>query len=357
MAPDDLIVREYVPEDKEAILTLLREHMGFAQVDDAFWRWKFGKGGAAGKPLGLVGAVGGKAVGFCSFFPVRFEANGVGLTGWEAADDVVHREYRRRGLFSRMKSEALPILDENEKSFTYGFPSEMSHGWYLKTGYEHVSTLPYFVFVPDITALLGRKLPNALAEIVSRTLTLWRSPERFVRKYTPERHGQRIAEVHAFPEDFHLPGSVEGKDLVLVERDRQYLNWRYCGHPWNRYEIFVASNGERYTGYLVLRGINLVDISARTPSVFGVLVGTAVRRFLERGVLVAHAYLQCDETRRQILRDAGFLEYRLKRRVLGAYPQQQMMVRPGPGMDPKIARALLSRENWYFTSGDVALGM
>lgn len=86
----------------------------------------------------------------------------------------------------------------------------------------------------------------------------------------------------------------------IIERDRQYLNWRYCDKRGGDYKILQASEGERVTGYIVLRLntinkeyprgyiVDLLTLSGRLD-VANALIRKAIDFFTDKGVNIVQA--------------------------------------------------------------------
>lgn len=348
-------IREYIDADREAIFTLLHRHMQFASLDESFWNWKFKERVSGDKTLGFVAEVKKEVIGFCSFTPYRFSAGRYNFIGWQAADVVVHTDYRRKGLFRLMYSKALEIFDKGGSDFTFCFSSEMAYDGYNKMGYIKIGTLPYYVLFPDLRRLLSRKLPAEIVSWFPRSLMPKNKCRTFVDKMSLYRDSLLIYKNDDFPEDIKFRS--DDKNMLLhVRRDANYLEGRYVNHPWNKYEInVIQDNDHNLLGYLILKGGNLIDIYSYSDEYFGVLLSIASQEFLEKHILMAHTYLQCDANKMKLLKKAGFFPYRWRKRLLGAYSQQIMMVRKNPLKDCPLN--IYDKNNWYFSMGDIALGL
>lgn len=348
MAKESFRVREYTPADRAVVVSLIQEHMGFERFDESLARWKWEES-IGGKALCLVTETEDRIVGFCSLLPSCFLIGGQELVGWRGDDVVVHKDYRRQGIFTKMYSRALDIIDSKGNNFTYCFPSKAAYGGYGKMGYREVAEIPQLFLITGMKYLLEKRLPKfAVGFIASCTPACYKSA-RFVKKW---RFSEEVLVKAVRHFDNKRVVGGERESLVRVKKEAEYLNWRYFTHPWHRYRVFLATRGTCNLGYVVLRGQNLVDIEASSSEVFRLLLSTAIECFVKEGVPLAHTYLQCDENRRRILREAGFLRWKLRRKFSEFYPQQIVMARKNPAM--KRGLDIYDGSKWYFCMGDVS---
>ena len=104
----------------------------------------------------------------------------------------------------------------------------------------------------------------------------------------------------------------------IVERDRAYLNWRYCD-PVNDYSVFIAEENGEVLGFIVLDVVekqrdypegyvlDLITLPGREGVADG-LLGSALKLFDVRGVNAVNCLLIADHPIEASLRRGGFVD-------------------------------------------------
>jgi hypothetical protein len=112
---------------------------------------------------------------------------------------------------------------------------------------------------------------------------------------------------------------IKNNYSFILEKNKEYLNWRYCDPRSGSYIIKVAKQGEQIVGYIILR-INrydkkyprgyIVDLMS-LPNFYDVsymLVQNALRYFEEKNVNVITAYFVENSKYEDILKTSGFIK-------------------------------------------------
>lgn len=89
----------------------------------------------------------------------------------------------------------------------------------------------------------------------------------------PSEDSIKIIEVTTFEKTIDLWWNLVKKDYpVIVQRDSEFLNWKYCQQPFINYQKFLATKNSQICGYLILR--------CATPpeSNIGIIADLLVRR-------------------------------------------------------------------------------
>jgi hypothetical protein len=115
--------------------------------------------------------------------------------------------------------------------------------------------------------------------------------------------------------------NIKDEYHFIVEKKKEYLNWRYCDPRGGSYKIWIAKEDLNILGFLVLKinSINkeykrgyLVEILCVNDrmDVVDLLVGFSVRYFEEKGVNIVHAQIIKGHPYEKILNKHGFLDSR-----------------------------------------------
>lgn len=241
MSPDELVFRDYRPDDKETILALLAggRAAGYAQEKLAVFDWQFfGNPQAAGRSPFIVGTVNNDIVAINGLMPVSARAGGEVITACWSLDTYVSGNHRGRG-FGKSLIERVTVSAPVMLGFGI---SDMSDPIFAKCKWlldESMTTMFYHC------AEVGLKgLPK---NIMTRCLRLLRSPRG--------DHGARLAIEAGVPAQQidALWAGVQAQYPNAVERNGAYLSWRYGQAPLLRYRWVVARQNGQVRAILITR--------------------------------------------------------------------------------------------------------
>lgn len=236
---------------------------------------------------------------------------------------VVDPRYRRQGIHTTLSNLAREDVQEAGYRFTILFPNQQSMTQAIKARNHYlISQVPLMIRPLDIQALTARYVGHALLRwglnlswaIAGRTL--WR-----------ERLPQTDPDVHLVAEGKELDESydrfwanVKQKYDLMVVRDRDFLQWRFCDIPTRDYQILSVRRDGEMEGYLVLREAEIRGTPTGMISDFLVLPGArgdkaglrllheAIQRFRDAHVALTGGLVLPHTQEYQIMRRAGFLD-------------------------------------------------
>ncbi|MGV8042538.1 MAG: GNAT family N-acetyltransferase [Thermoanaerobaculaceae bacterium] len=344
------LIRPYRADDGGAVRSLIRACYGDGGVSQGSFRhWHFGNAEAV---QGMVVAeVDGVVVGMqpMEVGPHRFADRrllaGV-LTGV-----MVHPEWRRRGLFSRLIDACEKRAWELGAELVWTMPNEQSLRGFAKLGYTDPGKRRLLAWSPRPERLLARTLPAALASVagwLARPLVRGRSgrnPRWQVEEV--ESLGASAAAVAA-SEFSRWPGLVQ-------ERSQAWLQWRFAGELGRCYRAFVASDGSGVGAWAV------TTIESRLGLVAGYLVDLAARdegaaTAVGRASLAALAESDVDIVMAVV--SSRHLARRCRRIGLTAVPRWispkrfHTVFRVRADAAPGIRSVLSTIEGWHLTLAD-----
>ena len=218
-----MICRRFRPEDKAAVISVLRESIDDWQGDwaEAYWEWKFERN-PRGPGRIWVGDDDGRIAGCYIWNPVQVRWGGTTVLGAQSVDAAVHPDYRRRGLFTDLARTAMEDGASRELSFVYAFPVEAAFRGQVRVGFESRLTVSS-VHRPLLVGQGGRAGSTV-------------SPSGRPRASTPDS----------------TPSPRAGDSELTVARDAGYLQWRFCEHPTRSYETLVCEREGEIRGYCVV---------------------------------------------------------------------------------------------------------
>ena len=211
MTTRQIDVRRATEADAGAVLDLLAVSLGWAPEDPTaeLFAWKH-----TANPFGLspawVALAGDRVVGYRTFMRWRFRWEGTTVDAVRAVDTATHPDYRGRGLFRLLTTQALDDLRDEGVGFVFNTPNDQSRPGYLKMGWQVVGRLPVAARPRGPAGL--RRMARA-----RRPADLWSVPTPVGEQ--PERAlcGVQVAGVE--------PEAASGG--LATDRDAGFLAWRY----------------------------------------------------------------------------------------------------------------------------------
>jgi hypothetical protein len=146
-----------------------------------------------------------------------------------------------------------------------------------------------------------------------------------------------------------------------VDRNADYLNWRYVNHPGGRYTLLLARNAAGIDGYIVLKseaeaGV-IMDVIARDDAAFSALVQEALTRFAGEGKALVECWMTGRPSFDKVLKKLGFGSYYPLARLLKRVKSLRGFLNPfiissnfalTNGLDATTA----SPASWFISPGD-----
>lgn len=244
---DDLGIRPYHETDEGRVLALLVTSLGGGPAGmrpPEFFRWKHLES-PFGRSFMLVAEANGRIVGFRAFMRWRFRAGDRGVMAVRAVDTATHPDYQRKGIFSRLTSEALREL-RGQIDLVFNTPNEKSLPGYLKLGWSVVGKIR-----PRVRVRRPLKVIRGLRSLRDLdTGGLDAAPP-----VEAEPASQLLLDENGLAE--LLTGGRAEQVGLHTARDVAYLRWRYGAAPLLDYR------GIRIEGGGTLRGLALFRVRPR----------------------------------------------------------------------------------------------
>lgn len=339
-------IRRYREGDEESILKLRRLCFGDADLDRWIWEFK-------ASPLGslmIVAEHQEQMVGFYARLPVQMEAGGKILKCSIACDAMVHRNFRRRGLYRQLSNISWEEALKEGHAISFGFSNRVTYKHRLE-GVLGICRVPLLVKFFDTYEEIKKRVGN---EFLARVFSIFANYVfgRFYR--VRESFGitnLRLTEIGKFDgrvDSFWKEASTAFN--VAVVRSKEYLNWRYFERPGSNFTVLLVEDEDKILGYSVLsvqetmhnkRGyiIDIVTLPNR-PEVIQFLVSTAIDRLRKEKVGLILCMIMKNNQYYRVLRKNGFMA--LKGSYLTARADYS-----------KVSQALVKDpKNWYITFGD-----
>ncbi|MFB6096216.1 MAG: GNAT family N-acetyltransferase [Haloferacaceae archaeon] len=268
MAAESVTVRPYEAADRDGFLSLYHTVWGHPKGRDWF-AWRFERNPYRDGVQMVVAEADGEVVGVEPLLPFRLRAGATTVDAYQPVDWLVHPDFRRQGIFTRM-TEALLERYAGTAALLFNFPNDAllpgleGHGWRL------VGEVPSRYRLQNPERLVSSRadaLPGAVA-------TLARAGSAFERL---ERLLDRTVGVPADASVSRVDGVAAG-DLaeryaaspparIHVPREEAFLSWRYGNPRWETETYLASRDGEPAAGVVAaterVRGAtctHLVDV-------------------------------------------------------------------------------------------------
>jgi hypothetical protein len=309
-------IRDYKCGDEEAILDLF-EVVFRKRMSLNYWKWRF-LDNPAGKTCIKLMWQDDQLVGHYAVSPVSFKSGDDCFLSALSMSTMTHPDYGGRGIFTSLASSLYDYLHRDRGvELVWGFPNGNSH-------YGFIKNLRW----SDIAVV------HTLFKNISNIKPLICENIRITEKFT-NAHASVLKDVTA---GFKFK----------VERNVEYLNWRYTHNPSNEYLIFEYNLGGNVQ-FLVTK-LYPSPIDKNKSDIFimeyGLLSHDLLNDFIQHLAshyigLIENIAIWCNihDSKHIQLEKMGFL-FQGKQTILSAI-----------SLDPKYQEVFDNR-NWYYTFGD-----
>ncbi|NLG17385.1 MAG: GNAT family N-acetyltransferase [Fibrobacter sp.] len=325
----------------EAIELIPEEPEGFER-NLIFWNWKNSIPSIDNHKTIVFGAFDGNLLaGVCSFQPNDFIINGKKYLLHLVTDVVMAPDYRGKGLFSGFFTWCLANLENSEG--TYLVASKMAKDIYTRRfEYKNLGRLSCYFAFANIEHLKHAKrgYKRALLHILSII--------NGRKKYTEDKEFTSGS--------FVLPPNInnmqnEKENKIRRYITREYLDWRYCSHPWRKYTFVGDKQGKYEHGFAILDGARIVELITTNETAAKEIIQNCINEIGKNKSPIAYCVqLEVPQERIAYLK-AGFLKWPLKNKPFGLLQPPELFVKPRNGS--LVGDILVKRKNWKFSNGDI----
>jgi len=255
-------IRLYREGDEAAILRLRADVFGDldpVRLRPATWRWQFRRN-PAGKAVCVLAEDRHRIVGQYAVIPTRFHVEGRETRFALSCDTMIHPDYRRQGLFTRLAHEVYRRIESDFGITTvWGFPNAVSlPGFTRRLDWHLITTFPLRLVplrpLAMVRSLFPLKMPHPKIPPADGSRHCAGAAEPI-----PGIHVEPIPPAAGFETEFDaLWEREQGLAPVIQVRDTTYLNWRYMDVPEFGYQAFAVRSSRRLLGYMVIRTLTIM---------------------------------------------------------------------------------------------------
>lgn len=224
-------IRPYQSGNEAEILKLFS--MSFdKEMPESFWRWRF-----LDNPLNQVFiylAWDKRCLAaHYAVSPILVTILGTDYLTSISMTTMTHPEYRGLKLFPQLANQVYTQMTNSGHIMVWGFPNSRSHRIFIR---DLKWTDLYEI--PVMQLKLGQPQNRCLVDIITDDL---------------------------FELDYNENSCLQG--LIHAKKDRQYLRWRYTGHPINHYTNLIIARENKVSSFCVvkmyLNSLDIVDFQAQ----------------------------------------------------------------------------------------------
>jgi GNAT superfamily N-acetyltransferase len=302
-------VQRIQPEDDSEIVELLNlVFNGWPQFDLEYtplehWRWKF-LDKPQGKMISVKTVSDGNIVGCYHGVEMNVKIGEDLVLSSNGVDVAVHPDYRRMGMYSKMNAARLKLrVAEGARLgvWTSGNPILIDHQ-INPDSFVFPKPLARLVRIRDIDLHL-KQTPTDHKQLYKTGHRIIQAINRAYNMLKPDialNENIQITEIKHFGDKIdEFWEKVSASYSYIMERDKTFLNWRYCDPRGGEYHVCIAEEEENILGFCVYR-INKKEVDY--PQAYIIDLLTLPRRRDVREILVKHAVDYIDKSGINIIR-------------------------------------------------------
>jgi len=291
-----------------------------------------------------------KIIGLLGITPKKIKILNKTIVGAELGDALTHPDYQRQGIFSSLVKITLDKSLEKGINLIYGESNKRTLPGERKSGYEVVPYLGLKNFIKplNIKKIISLKSRNKMltASAASLMKILLYKFSNIKQTYKINKYC-KVSKILSF--DIKLDNFFEyasNRYDIILERNQEYLNWRYIEHPDN-YDIYLARDTNKILGYLItkigfyahLKVGYIVDfITVEDVNVFKNLLLVAMNEFHKKNADLISCWALKKSMYAKVIKKTGFLPFKSIPVII---------------YKSEIGKKIINgKYKWHFTMGD-----
>ena len=332
MAELDIQIREYRNGDEAQIVELLDlVFEGWPKFDLKcsaldHWKWKYLDNPYKRHTI-TVAERNGTIIGVNHCFYLNIRAFKKILMCSQESDAAINPEYQGKRVYSRI-SELKDNIRKKYDMFSYwvtGTPILLERAKRKKRPYFKDPYIDY-IRVEDVDLHFKRREDSSLLK--RGYLKAFKLRDMLKTNRLPENTDLVITNITSFDSRYtDFWNSIKDSYEFIVERNQEYLNWRYTDPRGGEYAIKSVLEGDQVIGYIVFR-INRINEEypegyiaefyslPGKPSVRDLLMSEAIHFFEEHNINIVHALAFKSSKDAAFLRSFGFISSRNENYVI-----------------------------------------
>jgi hypothetical protein len=244
------IARRYKTTDKEKIFKLYDIVHGKTkgEICRKNWDWEYECNPCnSGGTHVWVAECGGKIVSMHAAIPAIIKCGNEELRASWSVDLMTHPDYRFQGIFNEVTNKMLEDSHKEGITLFLVLPNDNSYAVLKKRGWFQITTVPHMIKLLRAWPLLKQATIRNLPKLFIGGLIIARHLlSKLLVSASPIRNSSiKISKIRSFDNrvtDF-FQETAKAYNFIVI-RNKEYLNWRYAGHPHRKYTIFLAEKND-----------------------------------------------------------------------------------------------------------------
>ncbi|QDT29853.1 hypothetical protein Enr10x_52090 [Gimesia panareensis] len=237
-------------DDQEELISLINRN--FDKNDSQWFNWSHRQNPFGENYCWLAREeAAGKLIGSTGLLSRRMNYDGEPFNVGQAEAINIDPEHRSAQAAIKLQRALVSHLPETDFKFVYGM-TETAAAVFQRCRYKKIGTFQHWVKPLRSEYKFKEKFSNPIlrrgaAACVDLGLRLYSLESR-----TFLSHRLKTNFDAPFDERFHQLFKEYSHNLVMVERTREFLEWRFCQEPTSRFQIMTLENrDQKLLGYLV----------------------------------------------------------------------------------------------------------
>lgn len=233
-----------------------------ARTDEDTWTWKhIANPLISANPQIVVATDGKKVVGARPLMLANLRFQGETFISGQPCDTMVHPDYRRQGVFTRMNHLMIRHAKDLGLALFYNFPNQYSKPGNLKQGWKEIFQVERLYRLEDPVKVAGKKMgegfPSKVLGTSYRLLFGPRAKKDEDKDLCPPE-SWRIKSCNRADKRLEVLNLISDKGSIELDRSLCYLSWRIDHRPEGQSRYVMCLDGDKSDELL---GYALVSVS------------------------------------------------------------------------------------------------
>lgn len=183
-----------------------------------------------------------------TYLPTIVKCMGTNVPALQSFDTLTDHKHRGKGLFIQLASQLAEKETAKGNALVFGFPNENSvKGFVKKLGFTYFGEAPFLIKPLKVFYFLKKIIKkNSISEADDSNCTLKADPELRLRNHT------FVKKLDKFGNDYEeLWNKVKEHIPISVNRDADYMNWRFVDKPHADYLRYGYFEGSELKGIII----------------------------------------------------------------------------------------------------------